>query len=137
MAKKSRFARMLDGLEPAIVREVEKHMYAAGQRIQVAAQISITEGAVSGKGHKISAPGAPPNADTHHLANQIETLQVDRLRVIVTSQAKYSAALEYGTSKMAPRPFMVPAARAEKAQVTRILRQSAKRAIRAHFGRSR
>ena len=133
MARKSRFAKMLDGLAPSVVREVEKHMYAAGNQIEVAAQIAITTGAVSGKGHVPSSPGEAPNADTHHLANSIETVQVGRLRVQIVSQAKYSAALEFGTSKMAARPFMQPAAIQAKPEVNRILKQAVKRAIRAHF----
>lgn len=159
MANKSRFAKMLDGLEPAVVREVERHMYAAGSKIAVAAQISLTTGAVSGKSHVASAPGEAPNNDTGHLANNIEVLQVARLRVTVTSHAEYSAALEYGSEreagktarpgrkKLGPvqveyggsrteaRPFMGPAANTTKPEVTRILRQAAKRAIRAHFRR--
>lgn len=109
-------------------------MYAAGELLAVEAQISITEGAVSGKNHVPSAPGRAPNADTHHLANNIEVIQVEPLKVLVTSRAKYSAALEFGTSKMAARPFMQPAATKTRPEINRRIGRAARRAVRRHFG---
>jgi HK97 gp10 family phage protein len=84
-------------------------VYAAGDMIRVEARQSITRGAVSGKGHVPSKPGEPPKADTHHLDSNITTERKGPLTVEVRSKAEYSAALEYGTSKMAARPFMRPA----------------------------
>lgn len=81
----------------------------AGERVQVEAQISITTGSVSGKAHIPSAPGQPPNQDTGVLAGNIETTQPSPLVVEVSSNAPYSSALEFGTSRMAARPFMAPA----------------------------
>ena len=68
--------------------------------------------------------------DTGHLKNHIEVTQPGPLRVLVTSNAKYSAALEFGTSKMAARPFMNPAARAKRTEVTMIVRKAVDSAIR-------
>jgi HK97 gp10 family phage protein len=64
-----------------------------------------------GKGfgtHQASAPGEAPASDTGNLVGLIGVDRVDvtRLRVAIFSSAKYSAALEFGTSKMAPRPFL-------------------------------
>lgn len=112
-------------------------MYAAGQIIQVAAQISITEGAVSGKHHKPSLPGQPPNADTHYLADNIVTLHVDALNVLIISYAVYSAALEFGSSKVKERPFMRPAAIQSRAKVNKKLGAAARRAVRRHFAGAR
>lgn len=129
----TRFGRLLHGLAPAIVREVEREMYAAGSLVATTAQQSITEGAQSGKGHVASRPGEPPNNDTATLANGIEVLQVERLKVAITSTAPYSAALEFGTSKMGARPFMAPAANATRPAINAKLRKAAQRAIRRHF----
>lgn len=94
---------------PEMIRRVGAALHAAGEMIQVEAQISITAGSVSGKNHVPSLPGEPPNNDTGVLANNIETARKAPLVVEVSSNAPYAAALEYGTSKMAARPYMRPA----------------------------
>lgn len=99
--------RKLSG--PALEREVGKVLFAGGQMIQIEAQLSITRGAVSGRNHVPSRPGEPPNQDTGVLAGNIETVQLSPQLVEVSSNAPYSAPLEFGTSKMAARPFMRPA----------------------------
>lgn len=100
---------------------VGQALFAGGEDIKAHASHLITEGAVSGKGHKPSAPGQPPNEDTAHLRGNIRVEQPAPLRVLVSSNAKYAAALERGTSKMAARPYMSPAARAKrKAVVARV-----------------
>lgn len=115
-----------DGAE----RLVSQALFVGGETIQVAAQISITTGAVSGKDHVASAPGSAPNADTHRLADNIETVQPAPLRVEVSSNAPYSSALEFGTSKMAERPFMRPAATAKRKEVTDLIRKAINRAAK-------
>lgn len=106
------------------IGSVGKALFAAGERIQVSAQISITEGAVSGAGHVPSAPGTPPNNDTGRLAGNIETIQAEPLRVIVSSNAPYAAAQEFGNSKLPERPYMRPAVARERKAVTELVRQA-------------
>lgn len=106
---------------PEMVRQVGAALFAGGQELQTEAQISITNGAVSGKGHVPSKPGEPPNQDTGVLANNIETVQVAPLRVEVSSNAPYSRALEFGTSKMIERPFMRPAAVKTRGKVRKMV----------------
>ena len=115
---------------PGMEREVGAALYAGGNRIQVAAQISITSGAVSGKNHVPSAPGQPPNQDTGVLANNIETVQKAPLLVEVSSNAPYSTPLEFGTSRMAARPFMAPARDAERAEVEKLVVAAVKRVVK-------
>jgi hypothetical protein len=95
-------AHMADQLRalanPKVKRRIGAALFVAGNAVQVDAQISITTGAVSGKGHVPSSPGAAPNTDTHFLANNIETPLIrdtgSELKVEVTSNAPYSVALE-------------------------------------------
>lgn len=98
-----------------MVQAVTQALFVFGNRIQVAAQTSITDGAVSGKNHVPSLPGQPPNQDTGVLANNIETLLVGPLHVEVQSKAPYAVFQEFGTSKMAERPYMRPALALENA----------------------
>ncbi len=121
---KANAARLKRMGSPEAAASIGRALYAAGERIQVAAQISITEGAVSGKAHVPSAPGSPPNNDTGVLANNIETLQVEPLKVIVSSNAPYAAAQEFGNSKLPERPYMRPAVAQERKAVIEIIRRA-------------
>lgn len=80
------------------------------QKIRGDAFQSIMTGSVSGKNHVPSAPGQPPNNNTGGLVGGLidETFPLE-LRAEVRAETEYSAPLEYGTSKMAERPFMRPA----------------------------
>lgn len=86
----------------------------AGDLIGTYAQKLITTGAQSGKGHVVSAPNTPPNNEFGDLANGFEVLQPSPLEVVVQATAAHSVPLEFGTSKMASRPFFRPAREAKK-----------------------
>lgn len=128
-----RHRRRLKNISLKTAGEVARALYAGGQEIELEAETSITTGSISGAGHVPSAPGEPPNADTRLLDTSIETTleSVDPPLVHVTSNAPYSAALEYGTSKMAERPFMRPALKKKKARVVALVAAAMKRASRA------
>ncbi len=113
-------------------RQVTGALYAAGQDIELDAERSITEGSVSGAGHVPSLPGQPPNRDTGHLDTNIETTveAQNPPTVHVTSHAEYSAALEYGTSKMAERPFMRPATEENRKNVSSKVAEAVRVTIR-------
>lgn len=77
-----------------------------------------------------SAPGTPPNIQTGELVGSI---QVEKRRggADVVVGASYAAELEYGTSRIAARPFMTPA-------VERVTGQGAEEAaevVRGMFNR--
>ena len=61
------------------------------------------------RSHRASAPGQAPASDTGNLVSKIMVKQKTKNITNVVSNANYSAFLEYGTSKMQPRPFMLPA----------------------------
>jgi hypothetical protein len=94
---------------PEMVRFVGAALFEGGEAIQAEAQRLITTGSVSGKGHVRSRPGEPPNQEFGDLANNIETTHPEPLRVIVGSYAPHASPLEFGTSRMEARPYVVPA----------------------------
>lgn len=96
--------------DPRVANTIGAVIFAVGDIIRTEAVRSITEGAISGAGHVPSFPGDPPNADTHLLDSNIVNEKTGPLEARVTSRAGYSIPLEAGTSKMAARPFMRPAA---------------------------
>lgn len=103
--------------------EVLRRLYMAGQLIELDAERSITAGSVSGSGHIPSAPGQPPNRDTGLLDGSIDTeiRAQNPPTVAVVSRAPYAAHLEYGTSRMQPRPYMRPATERNRDEVTRMV----------------
>ncbi len=121
----------LKNLVSSLDREVSKALFAAGEVVEAEAGRSITAGSTSGKNHVPSAPGQPPNNDTGVLARNIETVQVEPFRVEVSSNAPYSVALEFGTSKMAARPFMSPAVQATRKKVQQIIADAVARSTRS------
>lgn len=89
---------------------INRALYDTGERVRADAQASIRAGAVSGPGHVPSAPGTPPNADTHNLDMSIDVrLSPNRKSVYVQARAHYAAAQEFGTARLPARPYMRPA----------------------------
>lgn len=119
---KAHAARLKRMTSPEAVRRVGKALFNGGKAIQSEASLLITTGAVSGKFHTPSAPGEPPNEDTGTLRTNIETTQPRPLTVEVSSNAPYALALEKGTSKMAARPYIVPAVARKRGEVVDYVR---------------
>lgn len=135
MADADKIIAKLDSVEQPVLNAVSAALHGAGEIIQVAAQISISENSVSGKFHVPSRPGEPPNQDSGTLANGIVVTQPEPLRVDITSTAPYSLALEMGTSTMMPRPFMTPAVLGHKQEVINTIADAARAALRQKFKR--
>ena len=84
----------------------------------------IMQGTKSGNirpdGSRASAVGEYPATDTGFLQSNIYIQKSPSgLSGSVVSQAKYSSALEFGTSKMGARPFMQPSAEEVKPKIRR------------------
>ena len=62
------------------------------------------------KTHVASAPGEAPAIDTSNLVNSVFAEQVERTNAIVYTGVEYAVPLEFGSVKMAKRPFFTPAA---------------------------
>lgn len=92
--------------------KVGEVLFAAGQKIEDEAAISMTRGraeVVDKKNHIASKPGEPPAVLYGDLRRSLETVQVSPVLVEVSADDPKAPLLEYGTSKMAERPFMRPA----------------------------
>lgn len=90
----------------------------AGEMVRQTAMASIRENTVRGVGHIPSLPGDPPKGDTGRLELGIDVeLRASEKTVNVISRAPYSAALELGTSRIAPRPFLRPALRQHRSRL--------------------
>lgn len=81
---------------------------------------------VSTPGPPRSSPGSPPHVDTGDLRKSLQPEVVrtgNTIRGTVSSSVPHALMLEYGTSKMAARPFMRPTVLEERETVTNILRR--------------
>lgn len=112
--------KLMQAVENKAVRGVKKVVYTATQYVASEAKQSILQNPRAGREVvrynpkrtvRTSAEGDPPASDTGNLATLISTeVRADGMSGKCISKASYSKALEYGTSKMAARPFLQPAA---------------------------
>jgi len=80
--------------------------------------------------HTASSSGNPPNTDTGYLANNIYLeIDTDGLGADVESRAEYSEFLEFGTSKMLPRPFLQPALEANRRKIVQMFARLKSRGV--------
>lgn len=102
--------KVIEAVRQACVESVQK----TTNDVRNEALRLITQGGKSGRWyrrrdrwHRASAPGEAPATDYGNLVRNIRaTFEDDNLTGIVNSGAEYSKALEFGTRRMEPRPFM-------------------------------
>lgn len=93
-------------------REAAKITEKTALRIEETAKTSMA-GPKSGRmygAHRASAPGESPAIDTGNLANSIGTESLGGASHIVYAGTEYALSLEFGSPRVAPRPFFGPAA---------------------------
>jgi HK97 gp10 family phage protein len=134
-----------DRVRRVIMDPIEKNLIAIGYQMENEIKMSFTTGSGreykrGGKIHVASAPGDPPAVDTGRLRASISTNwsgggergedQVgdpggerggDVFKVVVGTNVKYAPFLEFGTSRMAARPFIRPIFEKYAANIIRYL----------------
>ena len=126
----------LKALEKDLEEPFREVIKGGGQLIRGEAIKSIQTGPKSGRTyekynprrtHKASAPGQPPASDTGFLVNNIKRkIDADKMGGEIASRAFYSKFLEFGTSKMLPRPFMFPALEKNRQKILKRINQAIK-----------
>lgn len=114
----SKFAKALGKMEKGVTVEAKKALAKVAFKVEGDAKVNIQTGARSGrvykrgsKTHQASAVGEFPKTDTGELVSNITSeFSYNRLEVTVGSRmgAPHGFLLEYGTSKVAPRPWLFP-----------------------------
>jgi len=105
---------------------------------QSTAQQSILKGPKTGRFykrgkviHQASAPGEAPASDTGRLASSMRSeIDQGQLSASVIAGTEYAAHLEYGTTKMAARPFLRPAAEKVKEVGSKLLQEALNKIVR-------
>lgn len=116
----------------AITKRSTKALRALGLRAVAGAKPRVQTGS---RFHRASAPGEPPASDTGNLVRNIGVIFADqgltaRVGVLSLSRVPYARALEFGTRRMRPRPFIRPTYMFEKANVQRRLKEAVETALR-------
>ena len=83
----------------------------AAARIEFRAKAGMKGG---GTPHTPSAPGEPPHVDTGALKSSIRWWKPQQLTRHIGDGVEYGIYLEFGTSRMAARPWLTPAVEAER-----------------------
>lgn len=113
--------RLYDNRIPEIRAKIpallEKHVEKTARDVMDEAKLSmalsksgrIYKRGKSGKTHQASAPGEAPAIDTGALVNSLATEKVSEAVYMVSAGTEYAQALEFGSKRMAARPFLGPA----------------------------
>lgn len=133
-------ARSSKAVRLAIEKEIAAGLFASAKKIEGDAKKSILTGQKSGRiyvrgnvTHQSSAPGQAPASDTGRLANSINGEMVKgALESIVRAGSgvvKYARMLEFGTIRMAARPFFQPAVESNRKWIMDRMKQAVQRGI--------
>ena len=125
----------IEALKSKAESETARAVRATAQAIRNDAIISVkshlSAGNVYTRGtvkHVASKPGSPPNQDRGTLTRNIRVTMNDDLTADISSNAPYSAALEFGTSNIDARPFMTPAVEGQRVKHKERLQKATMRA---------
>lgn len=121
------------------LRGMSRVLALSGLDVQTEARRSIQKGTRSGmivmrggRTHQRSAKGEAPKTDTGRLVSNIfSILDADEGAVEIGTDLKYGRYLEFGTSRMAARPWLHPAYERLKPRIRRRFAQTFRQANRA------
>lgn len=128
-------------VQAEIMKELQKGLLASALKVERDAKEAIRKGPKTGRvykrrtvTHRASAPGEAPASDTGRLINSITSYvnKIAGLSAFVVAGrgvVKYARMLEYGTTKMSPRPFMQPSFMKNKEWIADRLNKSIRDAI--------
>ncbi len=120
--RQKEFRDALGRLERGYTKGIAKALLLSAHSIRTEAIKSIQKGGGPGESHTPSAPGQPPNTDTGRLVASIfAEIESGGLGARVGTDVRYGRYLEFGTSRMAARPWLFPAfSRKKDAAVNRV-----------------
>lgn len=122
--------RILGNIRQAAMRGVVRYIGAVETRSVELLMSPPKTGKMYGK-HQASAPGEAPASDTGRLVNsRTVDLFEGTLTARLTYRTAYAAALEFGTEKMEPRPFLARSLDETRAEGQAMIAQEIKAALK-------
>lgn len=133
-----RLVRKLSRISTSYQKEVEKALLASAAEMNSYAITKIQRGTSAGRTyrrggrvHIASAPGAYPNTDYGELVRGMFFGMTGYLTASWGNRAKHAKPLEFGTSRMAARPFIRPTFNALYAKAVKRIGVAVQNAIKA------
>ena len=105
-----------------IKRGMERNLTQAAIFLQGKVKESMSQGGPTATNPDAasSSPGEPPHVRTGRLRNSI-AYEVDKLTARVGTNVKYAPYLEFGTSRIAARPYLRPGLYNNRKEIQKIL----------------
>jgi HK97 gp10 family phage protein len=122
----------LGKIGPAVIAEVRRSLRRGAQKIADHAGAGIADSGAKNN-PKPSKPGEFPAGKTGRLQQSITMAEASSdaaIRFVVGANVNYASHLEFGTSKMEPRPFMAPSFDKHLDDIKSDVRAAVKRGIR-------
>ncbi len=112
-------------------RELQQALMAGGYVLEagIKADMAAEKSGRFYGSHRASAPGETPAVDTSNLINSIMTEDAGGNQVFVGTNAEYAEPLEFGTARMAARPFLRPGAEKNREAITAAVQTILKRSL--------
>jgi len=137
-----RLTRKLQSMPPESTREVKKAIAQSAFLVEMTAKKAIAHGKKSGKVykrrgifHRASAAGEAPATDTGRLISTItHQALLDGLEMIVGTALKYGAYLEFGTHRIAARPWLAPSLRQNSRKIVKLIDEAVRKTIQKKIG---
>lgn len=131
--------RKMDQISDKVNDALQDGLMASATMVQSEAVKSIARGVKSGRTytrgritHQASAPGEAPATDTGALIRgfQIEDAFINRNVVFVLNNSDHAEPLEFGTSRIAARPFLFPALEGSRKKIMKEIRSQVERSLK-------
>ena len=139
VVNKAQFDKRIQSHTHEVHRNLKRAVRVAANETRNTAVVSILQNARAGgestrynpqRTIRVSAPGDPPASDTGFLASNIHlVMDADGMGAKIERRAYYSAALEFGTLRMAARPFLQPALEQGRRKYERMFAKAVKDGI--------
>jgi HK97 gp10 family phage protein len=130
MIKASVDVKINDKAIKLLLDQVNEKIFDSGEDLANIMKKSITTGSKSGnqyysngRRHQASSPGQSPANNTGELVKSISYKKTKNGSETIID-AEYAGYLEYGTSKMRPRPFILPAIQKLKKDLLTLIKKA-------------
>lgn len=139
------FKKSLNGIINTAKVDIFKELSVQSAILQSQVRQKIAKGSRSGKTynrgsiqHQASAPFEPPKTDTGELVSSVfNQVSQQNLQFKVGSQKKYARHLEFGTTKMKPRPFLFSTFKEHEVSILKNIKQVIQKNIQKNIEKNK